>query len=332
MVNHPLIQPTLEEIHVELAKLQLERKKLYYGILFDIIVFLAFTLLPIAVYFTISYFQQAHVASHSMNASIYTNDTSYTSVTNQSKSHMVNLNPLPIGPSILFDMSPIDNFMNFMMVMFYIGVIFMYLPFDIKSKWESIQALNIDILQLHEQEETIMADPTASSVTRSFFKELVGLNLKNLDAYYDLTKDHTQKSFLVSISSGIVGFILIIWGLYIGFEDKNNLDNYLAYLSAASGIIMEFIASIFFYLYNKTVRELKGYHNSLLDVQNVLLSFNIGSTATNLKPWHYDGSTWTNLAPDLSNFSNSQINAIGYNSTSGLWMIGGSELSAIIAV
>jgi hypothetical protein len=64
-------------------------------------------------------------------------------------------------------------------------------------------------------------------------------------------------------------------GICLGFLDKNNLTNNLAYLSAASGIIIEFISGIFFYLYNKTVRELKEYHNSLLDVQNVLLSFNI---------------------------------------------------------
>jgi hypothetical protein len=72
-----------------------------------------------------------------------------------------------------------------------------------------------------------------------------------------------------------LGFGFIMFGLYIGFEDKDNLTNNLAYLSAASGIIIEFISGVFFFLYNKTVRELKEYHNSLLDVQNVLLSFNI---------------------------------------------------------
>lgn len=35
----------------------------------------------------------------------------------------------------------------------------------------------------------------------------------------------------------------------------------------------EFISGVFFYLYNRTVLQLKAYHDSLLDVQNVLLSF-----------------------------------------------------------
>jgi len=30
-----------------------------------------------------------------------------------------------------------------------------------------------------------------------------------------------------------------------------------------------------FYLYSQTVRQLKGYHDSLLDVQNILLSFKL---------------------------------------------------------
>lgn len=64
-------------------------------------------------------------------------------------------------------------------------------------------------------------------------------------------------------------------GICLGFLDKNNLTNNLTYIAAVSGIIIEFISGIFFYLYNRTVRELKEYHNSLLDVQNVLLSFNI---------------------------------------------------------
>ena len=46
-------------------------------------------------------------------------------------------------------------------------------------------------------------------------------------------------------------------------------------ISAASGIITEFISSIFFYLYNRTVRQLKEYHDSLIAVQNVLLAFKL---------------------------------------------------------
>jgi hypothetical protein len=92
-----------------------------------------------------------------------------------------------------------------------------------------------------------------------------------------LTYGITGPAYLQKIrhTTGIFGFGLIMWGIWLGFYDKNNLTNNLAYLSTASGIIIEFIAVVFFYLYNKTVRELKEYNNSLLYVQNILLSFNI---------------------------------------------------------
>lgn len=35
------------------------------------------------------------------------------------------------------------------------------------------------------------------------------------------------------------------------------------------------MTSLLFYLYNKTIIQLKEYHSSLLDVQNVLLSFKL---------------------------------------------------------
>jgi phosphate/sulfate permease len=74
--------------------------------------------------------------------------------------------------------------------------------------------------------------------------------------------------------AGIVGFSFIIFGLSIGLTNSEN-GQLVAIMSTAAGIITNFIAGVFFYLYNRTVQQLKNYHDSLLDVQNVLLSFKI---------------------------------------------------------
>ncbi|QBF84975.1 hypothetical protein EXU30_18495 [Shewanella maritima] len=60
----------------------------------------------------------------------------------------------------------------------------------------------------------------------------------------------------------------------MGFTDFKNSES-IAYLSAGSGVVVEFISGVFFYLYNKTTLQLKGYHDSLVNIQNVLLSFKI---------------------------------------------------------
>ena len=70
----------------------------------------------------------------------------------------------------------------------------------------------------------------------------------------------------------IIGFLLLVVGLSIGFF-TNRVD--ISYIATRSGIITEFIAAVFFYLYNKTVRQLKEYYDGLLKFQNVLLSFKL---------------------------------------------------------
>jgi predicted transporter len=102
----------------------------------------------------------------------------------------------------------------------------------------------------------------------------VDINVNNLSDYYKLVKQHTDKSFLASITAGAIGFVLIITGLLIGFADFENSKS-VAYISAGSGVIIEFISGVFFYLYNKTTIQLKGYHDSLVNIQNVLLSFKV---------------------------------------------------------
>jgi hypothetical protein len=108
----------------------------------------------------------------------------------------------------------------------------------------------------------------------SYFDSLVKINVENLAAYYTLVKVHTNKSFTVSIAVGLLGILLIMSGLVIGFISSQNAKA-ISYVSAGSGVVMEFISGVFFYLYNRTVQQLRGYHDSLLSVQNVLLSFKL---------------------------------------------------------
>ena len=51
-----------------------------------------------------------------------------------------------------------------------------------------------------------------------------------------------------------------------------------AYVTTASGVITEFIASVFFYLYNKTVSSMSDYHNKLVLSQNVSIALKIAES------------------------------------------------------
>lgn len=106
-----------------------------------------------------------------------------------------------------------------------------------------------------------------------YFDRLVKINLDNLNDYYELVQANTRKSFNLSAAIGVIGFLIIIISLILGYVKEEFKD--ISYITAGAGVIVEMISSIFFYLYNKTVRQLKEYHDSLLGVQNILLSFKL---------------------------------------------------------
>jgi len=134
------------------------------------------------------------------------------------------------------------------------------------------------LVELRERKRVLFAlaspIPRTDGALPSYFDRLVEINVSNLDAYYGLVKRHTNNSFWVSVLAGGSGFGLIVVGLALGFNNTGDAA-IISYITSGAGIVTEFITAIFFYLYNKTVRQLKEYHDSLIRVQNILLSFKI---------------------------------------------------------
>lgn len=51
-----------------------------------------------------------------------------------------------------------------------------------------------------------------------------------------------------------------------------------SYVTCASGVITEFIAAIFFYLYNKTIMSMSNYHNKLVLSQNISIALKVSDS------------------------------------------------------
>ncbi|WP_299126048.1 hypothetical protein [uncultured Tenacibaculum sp.] len=158
---------------------------------------------------------------------------------------------------------------TWLLMVFWIAFVFFLLAFlgsDVsaaKSELEANEAIRNIMLKL----------PDSTDSTTQYFESLVKINVENLSAYYTLVKTHTQQSFKVSLMTGVLGFVLISIGLVLGFQFKE--FEKIGYIASGSGIFVEFISGVLFYLYNKTVRQLKEYHDSLINVQNILLSFKL---------------------------------------------------------
>lgn len=174
---------------------------------------------------------------------------------------------------LIFDYLKYLNLSNWIQVILWIiGMLFLFAFWgtdleEFKSKVESWQSLK-------KYYQGISGDEK-----KTYFDSLVQINVSNLDAYYSLVKVHTKRSFIFSAIVGFIGFGLILLGLVVSYL-KPELKN-ITYIASSAGIITEFISGIFFYLYNKNIRQLKDYHDSLLDVQNILLSFKLIETTKN---------------------------------------------------
>lgn len=133
--------------------------------------------------------------------------------------------------------------------------------------------------------ELIRELPVASTLTAPFviFDVLVEGAVtrtgENLATYYQTVLDHTQKSFETSRIVAIAGFVLILFGMAAAmfFPERGTS---VPVLSGAAGVATEFISAIFFYLYNRTVSQMKEYHQSLLMVQNILLALKLVGDTT----------------------------------------------------
>ncbi|GAA4851138.1 TRADD-N-associated membrane domain-containing protein [Algivirga pacifica] len=105
-------------------------------------------------------------------------------------------------------------------------------------------------------------------LNEDFFTNLVGINFKHLDEYYYQTQHQARKSFNVSIFASVTSFIIIVIGIFMMYQDKSTS----AYITTGTGVLSEFIAAIFFYLYNRTILKMSEYHQKLVVTQNINLS------------------------------------------------------------
>ncbi|MDF9848394.1 hypothetical protein M2105_002942 [Paenibacillus sp. PastF-1] len=152
--------------------------------------------------------------------------------------------------------------------------------FGRQSRQVSIQA---EIDALERQKNRLESKATQSTIgnfgnvaknnTNLYFDTLVGINLRNLEDYYELVKVSNRKSFNASLAVSILGFLLIAGGLVASYIMDGAKD--MAYIAGASGVMVEIVSGLMFYLYSKTILQLKEYHDSLLNVQNMLLSFKL---------------------------------------------------------
>ena len=116
-------------------------------------------------------------------------------------------------------------------------------------------------------------------VDEDIYESSIKMSYKYLDQYYLQTREQAGKGFLITLCVAVGGAIIIAVGIIAMFLGKAEP----AYLTTACGVITEFIASIFFYLYNRTVQSMGDYHNKLVLSQNIAIALKVSDSISPAK-------------------------------------------------
>jgi uncharacterized membrane protein len=106
----------------------------------------------------------------------------------------------------------------------------------------------------------------------------IQLSLNQLNEYYTINKKQARSSFRFSIFSIVIGLITIITGIWLYYLDSGNIE--IGYISAISGLILEFIGGAYFFMYKKSLEQVNFFFGQLIKIQDTMLSINL---ADNIK-------------------------------------------------
>lgn len=139
-----------------------------------------------------------------------------------------------------------------------------YIKFLFEMKENSIRRKISEIDAVYAQKD----------VEEDVFENSIKMSYKYLDQYYLQTKEQAQRGFVVTVGVAIFGAILIGGGIIAMFFGATNPS----YVTCATGVITEFIAAVFFYLYNKTISSMSKYHNKLVLSQSISIALKVSES------------------------------------------------------
>lgn len=97
-------------------------------------------------------------------------------------------------------------------------------------------------------------------------------NNNEINEYFTISKSQAKVSYLVSILSCLLGFLLFAISVYTALTKG---DKEVIFLNAISGAITEVIAGTVLVVYIKAAKQLNHYYNALHENEKVLLAINL---------------------------------------------------------
>lgn len=169
---------------------------------------------------------------------------------------------------------------NFFM-MFIIFAVFIISDITISNHYKSLHKLkNKEVNDYYTdlRERLIDSDKKNEREKTKDVLELMTINMKEIKDYYVLSKSMAKKSFTLSVSMCILGFILISSAIISLFILDTNLSSVI--IPVVGGAIVEVIAGTSLIVYKQSLIQLNKYYEALHDNERFLSIVNIVNKIT----------------------------------------------------
>ncbi|RBN49728.1 TRADD-N-associated membrane domain-containing protein [Flavobacterium psychrolimnae] len=103
----------------------------------------------------------------------------------------------------------------------------------------------------------------------------IQLSLNQLNEYYTINKNQAKSSFRFSVFAIVIGLITILTGIWLQYLDIAKIE--VNYITAISGLILEFIGGAYFLMYKKSLEQVNFFFGQLIKIQDTMLSINLAN-------------------------------------------------------
>jgi len=109
---------------------------------------------------------------------------------------------------------------------------------------------------------------------KDIYKYVLLINGSALDGFVAQARLQAKQSFDLSRIVALSGFVIIAAAIALSVRvtTAGNENLTAAYLAGIAGVITEFIAGVFFWLYSKTLDQINRFHDRLADMQKTALA------------------------------------------------------------
>ena len=105
------------------------------------------------------------------------------------------------------------------------------------------------------------------------FRYVFLINNASVEQYVSQSRSQAEDSFTLSRRAAMAGFALLLISIAIGVvAERTEHPLSVAYLAGVGGAITQFIAGVFFWLYNRTLQQIHIFYQGIMTQQTEALA------------------------------------------------------------